>query len=72
MPAFKRDLRAVPMVGLVDDPPPCPHGEAETVREGGVDLWADSVGEAAAQLGLVLSLAFALKVLALLLNMRIL
>jgi hypothetical protein len=52
--AFKRVIRAVPMVSILVG-----NGQAESNVESDPDinLWADSVGEALAQLGLVLTVA---------------
>lgn len=61
MLAFKRAFRADPMVGVLVDA----GGEADAgvEKDGEVDLWADSVGDAVGQLGLVLSLAMVVKVI---------
>jgi len=52
--AFKRVIQAVPMVSILAG-----YGQAESKAESDADinLWADSVGEALAQLGLVLTVA---------------
>jgi hypothetical protein len=52
--AFKRVIRAVPMVGILAG-----YAQAESKAESDaeINLWADSVGEAFAQLGLVLTVA---------------
>jgi hypothetical protein len=59
------------MAGVLVDDRSC-GGAAGGQSEGEVDLWADSVGDAVGQLGLVLSLAFALKVVGLLFKVKIL
>jgi hypothetical protein len=48
--AFKRAFRADPMVGILGD-------ESKAGTRGEVNLWADSVGDAVGQLGLVLTVA---------------
>jgi hypothetical protein len=53
--AFKRVLRAVPMVGALAEHP---RSEAKA-KSKDINLWADSVGDAFGQLGLVLTLAIA-------------
>ncbi len=59
MLAFKRVIRAVPMVGiLVEEPSLASRSESES----DINLWADSVGEALTQLGLVLTLAIVARV----------
>lgn len=59
MLAFKRVIRAVPMVGILAE---YPEAESKAEAEPDVNLWADSVGDALTQLGLVLTLAIALHV----------
>ena len=59
MLAFKRVIRTVPMVGiLVGGPSTASRSESES----DVNLWADSVGEALTQLGLVLTLTIVARV----------
>lgn len=53
MLAFKRVFRAVPMVGVLAE---YPKAQAKVESED-INLWADSVGDALGQLGLVLTLA---------------
>jgi hypothetical protein len=57
--AFKRVNRAVPMVGILAGGPSI---ESRSESEPDVNLWADSVGEALTQLGLVLTLAIVARV----------
>ncbi len=59
MLAFKRVIRAVPMVGILAGGPST---GARSESESDVNLWADSVGEALTQLGLVLTLAIVARV----------
>ncbi len=59
MLAFKRVIRAVPMVGILVDESSIASGSES---ESDVNLWADSVGEALTQLGLVLTLAIVARV----------
>lgn len=59
MLAFKRVIRAVPMVGvLVGGPMVASKSESQSE----VNLWADSVGEALTQLGLILTFAIVARV----------
>ncbi len=59
MLAFKRAVRAVPMVGILVGGPKV---EADTESDGDINLWADSVGDALAQIGLVLTFAIAVRI----------
>ena len=54
MRAFKRVFRAVPMVGILAE---YPETQSKVVSDRDVNLWADSVGEALGQVGLVATLA---------------
>jgi hypothetical protein len=57
--AFKKAVRAVPMVGILGGGPKV---EADTESDGDINLWADSVGDALAQVGLVLTFAIVVRV----------
>ncbi len=63
MLAFKRANRAEPMVGVLVDGRHNIEAESSGESDGDIDLWGDTVGDAAIQLGLVLSLALATKVI---------
>jgi hypothetical protein len=54
MLAFERVFRADPMVGILGE---YPEVAPEVESEGETNLWADSVGDAFGQLGLVVTLA---------------
>lgn len=62
MLAFKRVIRAVPMVGILGGIVEGPAIASRSESEPEVNLWADSVGEALTQLGLVLTLAIVTRV----------
>jgi hypothetical protein len=57
--AFKRVIRAVPMVGILAGGPV---SGSRFQTESDVNLWSDSVGEALTQLGLVLTFGIVARV----------
>lgn len=59
MLAFKKSIRAVPMVGILAGES---KGQVDAESDGDINLWADSVGDALAQLGLILTLAIVARI----------
>jgi hypothetical protein len=65
--AIKKAVRVVPMVGILVGRPKV---EVDAESNGDINLWADSVGDALAQIGLVLTFAIVARVVLGLISVR--